>query len=29
MFAEKFDGGPYNISTSGDIIRVTLSLNAL
>lgn len=29
VFAEKFDGSPYTISTSGDIIRVTLSLNAI
>lgn len=29
MFAEKFPNGPYTISTSGDIIRVTLSLTLI
>lgn len=26
IFAEKFDDGPYNVATSGDIIRVTLNI---
>lgn len=27
IFAERFSGAPYNVATSGDIIRVTLNLN--
>lgn len=27
IFAERFAGGPYSITASGDIIRVTLNLN--
>lgn len=27
IFAERFSGGPYSISASGDIVRVTLNLN--
>lgn len=26
IFAEKFDDGPYNVTNSGDIIRVTLNI---
>lgn len=26
IFAEKFDDGPYNVATNGDIIRVTLNI---
>jgi hypothetical protein len=29
LFAEKFPNGPYTVSTSGDIIRVTISLSLI
>jgi hypothetical protein len=29
MFAERFASGPYTITTSGDIIRVTLNLSLI
>jgi len=27
IFAERFPAGPYDVATSGDVIRVTLNLN--